>query len=241
MMSRIALSSPPGVSSCSTTTRLPALLRRLEPAYHVTRGRRSDRAVDLEHRGGAGRLGRGGAAPASARQRAAADAASARASARQRTSDTPRQSPLMTATLLSRRPHPQSRTRGPAGSPLGQRTQPLVTHVQPHQQDQRARDVRRPARQLAEAAEVACRMAHAERRDRPEATMVSASPMLKHSTSVAPSATFFNCRHSSSTVIEAGHGMSPPVSPNTRSAVVTWRLAKRWRMSLACASSCGSW
>src|SRR5205814_1893586 len=67
----------------------------------------------------------------------------------------------------------------------------------------------------------------------PDSTIVSARPMLKHSTSVAPSVTFFSCRHSSSTVMAAGQGTSPPVRPNTTICpVVTSRLAKRRLMSL---------
>ena len=44
----------------------------------------------------------------------------------------------------------------------------------------------------------------------PEATSVSARPTLKPSTSVAPSENFFSCKQISSTVMDAGQGISPP-------------------------------
>lgn len=62
----------------------------------------------------------------------------------------------------------------------------------------------------------------------PEATSVSARPTLKPSTSVAPSENFFSCKQISSTVMDAGQGISPPVRPNsTICPVVTWRPSKR--------------
>ncbi len=71
--------------------------------------------------------------------------------------------------------------------------------------------------------------------------MVSASPMEKPSTSVAPRAMRLSCRHSSSTVIDAGHGIRPPVRPNsTIWPVVTSRPAKRRWMSSACSRAWAS-
>ncbi len=43
----------------------------------------------------------------------------------------------------------------------------------------------------------------------PEATSVSARPTLKPSTSVAPRENFFSCKQISSTVMDAGQGISP--------------------------------
>ena len=57
----------------------------------------------------------------------------------------------------------------------------------------------------------------------PEATSVNARPMLKLNTSVAPRAKCFSCRQISSTVMDAGQGISPPVRPNiTICPVVTF-------------------
>ena len=68
--------------------------------------------------------------------------------------------------------------------------------------------------------------------------MVSAKPILKPNTNVAPNANRFSCKHNKSTVIEAGHGIKPPVKPNTTICpVVTSRLVKRFLISLACANS----
>ena len=48
----------------------------------------------------------------------------------------------------------------------------------------------------------------------PVTTNVSAKPILNPNTSVAPSVTFFSCKHKSNTVIVAGQGINPPVNPN---------------------------
>lgn len=48
----------------------------------------------------------------------------------------------------------------------------------------------------------------------PTVTSVIARPTGKNSTSAKPSVNFFNWRQSSRTVIAAGHGIRPPVSPN---------------------------
>ena len=70
MMSRMALSSPPGVSSSSHHQAAAAGARRLDAVHHVVRGRRADRALDLEHRGGAGGgWRRGGVAVATSARR----------------------------------------------------------------------------------------------------------------------------------------------------------------------------
>ncbi len=75
----------------------------------------------------------------------------------------------------------------------------------------------------------------------PADTMVSARPMLKHTTSANPRLSCFSWMQSSSTVIAAGHGMSPPVRPNmTIWPVVTLRPAKRLRISSAWARAWAS-
>ena len=49
MMLRIAVSSPPGVSICSTTSCACSLRRALERALDVVGGGRADGAVDAQH------------------------------------------------------------------------------------------------------------------------------------------------------------------------------------------------
>src|SRR5216110_3527085 len=60
MISRIEVSSPPGVSICSTTSCAPSRSAR-EPARHIVGGRRSDRAgkrqYERRRRRSAGRAG----------------------------------------------------------------------------------------------------------------------------------------------------------------------------------------
>ena len=72
----------------------------------------------------------------------------------------------------------------------------------------------------------------------PTETSVIAKPMLKHSTSAAPSVNSFTWMQSSKTVMAAGQGIRPPVRPNRIICpVVTLRFAKRFLMSFACAFS----
>ena len=75
----------------------------------------------------------------------------------------------------------------------------------------------------------------------PTDTIVTANPRLKLATITTPRVTSFNCRQISSTVMAAGQGISPPVSPNsTICQVVTGRSPKRCAISAACSRSCAS-